>query len=478
MEGNPWTVATPESQTPAQACFLSSFQETKCVEESGASPARELLAGKPHSSTMDSYIKSGFRAVTSKTAQRTVLKTVVLVTTSLVLLGLSAFAYLLFYQNYIPDQVSTIPLHLQYGRPQNPYAIVPLPNRLVKESQDYDVTVSLTLPRSPANLERGNFMVSMYLSTISVPPPGAALAHQIDPRSLRDSNRCVYSDSRPALMPYTDPVVSVASRILLLGWNMLFPLPRSATAVLAVPLAERVSFEVGSQRPRSLLVELETGAEPPLRTYSASVTFTAQLSGLRWLMYRHWLFSFVVFTTAFWVCTMMSMAVAWGILALCLGGGPSPRDKTEVAVIKNEARQGDKGVLAARPGGEDREVKKEEDYDDDMGIALPLTPRTQLSLTGASAKSPPPSYQSGGSMRGRPAGLSVKSPSGGHLSSQLDARGSPGGGEEWGDVDDERNERWKREYSTASTGYDEGREVGSSSSSLRRRPSQRSAPGS
>ncbi|KAL8327748.1 hypothetical protein RB597_003867 [Gaeumannomyces tritici] len=425
-----------------------------------------------------SYIKGGFRAVTSKTAQRTVLKTVVLVTTSLVLLGLSAFAYLLFYQNYLPDQVSTIPLHLQYGRSENPYAIAPLPNRLVKESQDYDVTVSLTLPRSPANLERGNFMISMYLSTSSVPPPGAALAHQIDPRSLRDPNRCVYSDSRPALMPYTDPVVSVASRILLLGWNMMFPLPRSATAVLAVPLAERVSFAAGSQRPKSLLVELETGAEPPLRTYSASVTFTAQLSGLRWFMYRHWLLSFVVFTTAFWACTMTSMVVAWGILALCLGGGPPPRDKTEVAVIKNEPRQDDKGAPAARPGGADREVKKEEDNDDDMGIALPPTPRTQLSSTGASAKGPPPSYQSGGSMRGRPAGLSVKSPSGGHLSSPLDARGSPGGGEEWDNGDDERDERWKREYSTASTGYGEGREVGSSGNSLRRRSSQRSAPGS
>ncbi|KLU86614.1 hypothetical protein MAPG_05626 [Magnaporthiopsis poae ATCC 64411] len=430
---------------------------------------------------MDSYLKSGFRAVTSKTAQRTVLKTIVLVTTSLVLLGLSAFAYLLFYQNYLPDQVSTIPLHLQYGRSENPYAIVSLPNRLVKESQDYDVTVSLTLPRSPANLERGNFMVSMYLSTGSVPSPGAgSLAHQIDPRSLRDPNRCVYSESRPALMPYTDPVVSVASRILLLGWNMLFPLPRSATAVLAVPLAEKVSFAVGSQRPRSLLVELETGAEPPLRTYSASVTFTAQLSGLRWLMYRHWLLSFVVFTVAFWACSMLSTVVAWGILAICLGAGQPPKGKTEAVVIKNEPRQDGKGVLAAGPdaGGADREIKKEEDYDDDMGIALPPTPRTHLSSTGVSGKGPPPSYQSGGSIKGRPAGTLVKSPSGGHLSSPREARGSPGAAEGWDEGDNERNERWKREYSTASTGYDEGREVGSSSSSLRRRSSQRSLPGS
>lgn len=359
-----------------------------------------------------------------------------------------------------------------------------LPNRLVKESQDYDVTVSLTLPRSPANLERGNFMVSMYLSTSSVPSRGAgSLAHQIDPKSLRDPNRCVYSDSRPALMPYTDPVVSVASRILLLGWNMLFPLPRSATAVLAVPLAEKVSFAAaGSQRPRSLLVELETGAEPPLRTYSASVTFTAQLSGLRWLMYRHWLLSFVVFTTAFWVCSMLSMVVAWGILATCLGAGPPSKDKTEVVVIKNEPGQGGKGALVAGPGGggggADREIKKEEDYDDDMGFALPPTPRTQLSSTGVSAKGPPPSYRSGGSIKGRPAGLSVKSPSGGHLSSPREARGSPEAAEGWDYGDDEQNERWKREYSTASTGYDEGREVGSSTSSLRRRSSQRSAPGS
>lgn len=54
-------------------------------------------------------------ALTSKTAQRTALMAVLLGTASAILFGLAAVAYLAFYHEYLPDQVTTVPVHLQYG---------------------------------------------------------------------------------------------------------------------------------------------------------------------------------------------------------------------------------------------------------------------------------------------------------------------------------------------------------------------------
>lgn len=56
-----------------------------------------------------------YRAATSKTAQRTVLTTLLFAFLSSVLFGLACVAYLAFYHEYLPDQVTTVPVHLQYG---------------------------------------------------------------------------------------------------------------------------------------------------------------------------------------------------------------------------------------------------------------------------------------------------------------------------------------------------------------------------
>jgi hypothetical protein len=50
-----------------------------------------------------------------KTAKWTLLNTVLTVSASVVLYGLAVFAYILFYHNYLPDQESSVPIHLQYG---------------------------------------------------------------------------------------------------------------------------------------------------------------------------------------------------------------------------------------------------------------------------------------------------------------------------------------------------------------------------
>jgi len=55
-----------------------------------------------------------YQAVTSKPAQRTLLYTVLLGFGAAVLYGSAIVAYVLFYHNYLPDQIKAIPVYLQY----------------------------------------------------------------------------------------------------------------------------------------------------------------------------------------------------------------------------------------------------------------------------------------------------------------------------------------------------------------------------
>jgi seipin len=55
------------------------------------------------------------RIASSKPAQRTYLNTILFMITSTILLGLAAFAYILFYLNYVPQIGIEKIVHLQYG---------------------------------------------------------------------------------------------------------------------------------------------------------------------------------------------------------------------------------------------------------------------------------------------------------------------------------------------------------------------------
>lgn len=290
-------------------------------------------------------LRQTYRAATSKTAQRTLLNTVLLTFASTFLYALAAAAYIIFYNAYLPDQVTTLPIHLQYGYGPNPYGVSSLPN--MKDYQAYDISVSLTLPRSPTNVDRGNFMIALYLldrpgtatSTSTSPPDSdhqplattpASLLPTPDPRSYLSTRRVLHTSHRPALIPYTDPIVSLASRLLFLPGHLLFPSSsRASTASLTIPLAEKLSFPSPQQQrqqqqkassasavPTFLFLELQSGQD--LRVAAATVTVTAQLSGVRWLMHSYRLSAFLAGTAAFWACEVVFMAAAWVILSALL----------------------------------------------------------------------------------------------------------------------------------------------------------------
>jgi len=232
------------------------------------------------------------------------------------------------------------------------------------------MTVSLTLPRSPANLNRGNFMIALHLlargrttSTFSSPneplpyliPPATprALLSDTSPEALDSflqptrldlpaflaSHRVVYTTTRPAIIPYVDPFASLVSRLLFLPLHVIFPGSRSTTVRLTVPMAEEVGLGFqrggsgGSGTPKMLLLEVQAGQD--IQVYDASVTIAARLKGLRAVMYRWRVTSFVVFSVAFWLGEMLLLgtavvaALGWDLGGLLSIGGTKEKEKEE-----------------------------------------------------------------------------------------------------------------------------------------------------
>ncbi|TGJ79234.1 hypothetical protein E0Z10_g9531 [Xylaria hypoxylon] len=301
------------------------------------------------------YIKTPYRVATSPTAKKTYLGAVLFVSASLVLLGTAALAYPVFYYNYVPKKLITVPIHLQYNAGLNPYGIISLSPDLMLE-QAYDVSVDLTLPRSPANLERGNFMVALY--AMRSVPDNPAFAHSASehPYEHVTPGNVVFSSRRPALIPYEDPLVSTASRVLFLLYHILFA-RASETVTLSIPMGELVRFR--GVLPLSVLVDVQAGQT--LQVYSSTMTLVARLTGLRWFMYNHRILSFVACTTVFWLAEMVSMGFAWVVLGWIFPGRDS--DIMRIPKLEHEGREirhwGDEDDTGVKKEDDDVDIKQE-----------------------------------------------------------------------------------------------------------------------
>ncbi|KAF4451501.1 Seipin like [Fusarium albosuccineum] len=259
------------------------------------------------------------RVVTSKPVQRAVVNTVLLVCTAVTLLCTAAIASALFFQNFLPHEVVTVPVHLQYGSGINPHGIASLETPPMKSQQEYDVSLTLSMPRSNPNVERGNFMVSLHMLDSKADVQLQAKAEQH--AALHDGfgvTNMLFSSRRPALFPYVDPFVSLASRVLFLVYHLFAP--SSSTSTMIIPLAERVWFSKGSMIPKSAYVEVEAGQT--IQIYHAALQLTAQLRGLRWLMVHYRVSTFLAFTFLFWVCEIVFTGVAWSIWSVATGSSP------------------------------------------------------------------------------------------------------------------------------------------------------------
>lgn len=186
-------------------------------------------------------------------------------------------------------------------------------------------------------------MVTIHLLDRDVSPTlhDAARAFA-DQHDQFDGHKILLSSRRPALVPYMDPIASLASRVLFVAWNMLFPNARSCDMTL--PLAERVAFSKGSTLPASAYLEIEAGQT--LQTYGVTLTLTAQLSGLRYLMHHYRLPMYIIFTFGFWIAEIIFMGVAWSFLLPVIK--PSTRNQDYDPIGQGERTK----LLAGEDGDE------------------------------------------------------------------------------------------------------------------------------
>lgn len=264
-----------------------------------------------------------FRILLSKEALRTYLSTIILAFTALTLYIFAVTAYAFFYYNYIPNINISTPIHLQFDHStEDPYTHEPSyhphgvssltsgsgPSSELVSQQKYDLSVTMSLPRTPANIDAGNFMVSLSLlgpaSRVVIPPysPTAALVPQ------KPNATILAISSRPTTLTYRSPAVEYAKKVLALPWYVVGW--RHETEVVSVHMMDGVSFERGWKNiPTSVWVEVRSRNR--LQIYSCNVNIRATLSGVRWLMYRHRITSFLGFTFLFWVIEMSTALFIW-----------------------------------------------------------------------------------------------------------------------------------------------------------------------
>ncbi|EED19538.1 conserved hypothetical protein [Talaromyces stipitatus ATCC 10500] len=280
-----------------------------------------------------------FRALFSKEAQKTYLGAILFISTSIVLFCVAAVAYWAFYLNYVPQIGLKRVVHLQFG--EYPWGIATLGSDLAS-LQQYDVSVSLKLPRTPANLATGNFMLDLALHS---PPQDSIIG-------ANTSTSLIAHSRRPAILTYTSPLVDTAhtlSRMPLyvIGWQ------REAET-LDVPMFEDIEFARGWRNvPASLRLEIQSREQ--MQVYGVEVNFRAKFRGLRWLMYRWRFLSFFAFTSMFWSVSMASSSIAWLLFSQYLSSA-TPDDQR----IKKEEPEDNNTTTIKKEFGESQSVKQEE----------------------------------------------------------------------------------------------------------------------
>jgi len=208
---------------------------------------------------------------------------------------------------------------LQYGEGPNPYGFISLDSSVMSQ-QSYDVVVDLDLPRSPPNLEAGNFMLDMAFLSPSFQPPVQIPDLPFNARDTISADTVLFtippeavlfSSRRPAILTYHPKLVSYGKEIAgmpwyLLGWGR-------DSEKLEIKMAEGISFKKGYKNvPNTVYLELRS-PEHNLQAYHVMLKLRARFSGVRWLMYNHRIFSFVFFTAAFWTAEVLFAILAWAL---------------------------------------------------------------------------------------------------------------------------------------------------------------------
>jgi seipin len=164
------------------------------------------------------------------------------------------------------------------------------------------------MPRTPTNLDAGNFMLDLALLAPKAVPD--VLAGWLSNTTLQD---VLHRSRRPAILPYSSPILSLSHKALHLPWHLmnLRDLDRSR---LVVPMFEMLSYGRG-QRNVPTHARLELQSESVLQVYDARLVFRAQFQGLRYLVYTYRVTFYLLFTTLFYLVSVGTMLLGWAVIS-------------------------------------------------------------------------------------------------------------------------------------------------------------------
>lgn len=201
-------------------------------------------------------------------------------------------------------------------------------------AQAYDITLEISLPRTRANRDVGNFMLD-----VSLLAPESGNKKQAGSASLLDTVKdglvpsqhpsssapVLLRSRRPAILQYRSTLVELTHKLTQLPWYLLGLRHESET--LTISVFESASFARGSSSSVPAALRLEIQSSGRMQVYSAKAIFHARFRGLRWLMYNHRIISAAIFISVFWSVEMVCAGIAWAVLAAYLG--PAFKDEEE-----------------------------------------------------------------------------------------------------------------------------------------------------
>ncbi|EXJ83031.1 hypothetical protein A1O3_06848 [Capronia epimyces CBS 606.96] len=301
--------------------------------------------------------------LTSRVAVKAYLSTLLLLTTSTILIAVSSTAYGLFYYNYIPQINLERVVYLQYVPGAHPYATTALDASALVSQQAYDVELIVNMPRTPTNLEAGNFMLDLSL-----------LGPGINAKKLPDtvtawlanltSENVLYHSRRPAILPYSSPILSISHMFLHLPWHLL-NIRDLDSSRLVVPMFEMLSFPRGSRYiPTHARLELQSSTT--LQVYDVKLAFRAKFQGLRYLVYNYRVTAFVVFTATFYTLSVATMAFVWAVVSAFISSSREPAKIKQIGDDQN-------GQLKPEPESASAAKVKMEDDPDSFAHGLSLS---------------------------------------------------------------------------------------------------------
>ncbi|KAK9464586.1 putative adipose-regulatory protein-domain-containing protein [Lipomyces arxii] len=267
---------------------------------------------------------SPIRLLLSRGLLKAYIRMALAATTSLTLFVFAVIAYIAFYHTYVPfDQIRT-PLYFDYSR--NPSSTFAKSSGSLFADQVYLVSIELSIPRTPHNRQMGNFMLELRVYDSD---PLAVIAESTDfpvdrLTSLSPHNLALLSSASDTvagvlhnitLMHSRRPAIITYRSDLLEGLETVFLFPLLVSGITTQ--SERLNVEMGSwvgsnhKMPQYVAVEIHRD----LQVYGAELVWDVRWSGIRWLMRKFYVTTFIIGVLSFWTIELVGALLSWFLVS-------------------------------------------------------------------------------------------------------------------------------------------------------------------